>query len=280
MAPWLKHLSQLASQCVGILEVEYEMQEAFCKLVEGLALLYEACPVPTPDNMQAGAQRHTWVTIGVRGTNRWSRAYVHCVVAAPGSEPTPLASWWLFDGGEMWATVHRMQSECNFHAQHRAVVALQLPHVDGLARSPLFLLRADGKAHIMLAGGDNFTKKRPGAMVCHCCGANRSTVLRKFGGQEVVLQRIKGCARLTGVFLDIPADRRIPDFGAHGVMCVAIAGLHGTVRVLITDARASKSAAARMVQRVVNGERKWPALCTLESGGPRGQMPKDKCTLS
>ena len=67
----------------------------------------------------------------------------------------------------------------------------------------------------MSAGGDGFTKKSPGAMVCHCGGADRSTVLRKFGGQEVALQGIKGRARLTGVFRDILADRRIPDFGAH-----------------------------------------------------------------
>ena len=81
-----------------------------------------------------------------------------------------------------------MQLACDFDAQMRAAVALQLPHVDGLARNPLFFLRADGKTHIMLAGGDGFTKKSPGAMVCHCCGANRSTVLRKFGGQEVALK--------------------------------------------------------------------------------------------
>ena len=116
------------------------------------------------------------------------------------------------------ASVHRMKSECDFDAQLRAVVALLLPHVDGLARGPLFFLRADRKAHLMLAGGDGFTEKSPGAMVCHWCGANRSTVLRKFEGQEVAIEGIKGRARLTGVFRDIPADRCIPDFGAHGVM--------------------------------------------------------------
>ena len=82
----------------------------------------------------------------------------------------------------MWATVYRMPSECDFDAQLRAAVAVQLPHADGVARNPLFFLRADGKAHIMLAGGDGFTKKSPRAMVCRCCGANRSMVLRKFWG--------------------------------------------------------------------------------------------------
>ena len=131
----------------------------------------------------------------------------------------------------MWATVYRMRSECDFDAQLRAAVALQLPHADGVARSPLMFLPADGKAHIMLAGGDGFTKKSPGAMVCQCCGANRATVLRKVGGQEVALEGIKGNVRLTGVFRDIPADRCIPDYGAHGAMPVAMVGLNGTVRV-------------------------------------------------
>ena len=90
------------------------MQGAFCNLADRLALLYQARSVPTPDTMQAGAQRHTWVTIGVYGTNWWNRAYVHCVVAPPGCGPTQHASWVLFEGSEMWATVYHMQSECDF----------------------------------------------------------------------------------------------------------------------------------------------------------------------
>ena len=126
-------------------------------------------------------------------------------VAAPGCGLKQLASWWLFEGSEMWATFYSMQSECDFDTQLRAARALQLPDADGVACSPLFFVRADGKAHIMLAGGDSFTKKSPGAMVCRCCGANRETVLRKFGGQEVALEGIKGHVRLTRVFRDTAA---------------------------------------------------------------------------
>ena len=149
-----------------------------------------------------------------------------------------------------------MQSECDFDTQLRAATALQLPHADGVARSPLFFVRADGKAHIMLAGGDGFTKKSPGAMVCHCCGANREMVLRKFGGQEVALEGIKGHVRRTGVFLDIPAGRRVPDFGAHGFMCVAIVTVNRIVRVIVTHGGVSRKSAATMVQGVLNGARK------------------------
>ena len=127
--------------------------------------------MPTPDTMQVGGERHTWVTIAVDGTNQCNRAYVHCAVVAPGCGRTHLAGWWLFEGSEMWATAYRMQSECDFHAQLCAAVALELPHADGLAHNPLFL-RADGKAHIMLAGEDGFTKKSRGANGPHCCGGN------------------------------------------------------------------------------------------------------------
>ena len=91
VAPWLKHLGQPASRRVRIFEREYEMQGAYCNIADRLALLYEARAVRTPEALQPGAQ-HTWVTIGVDGTNRWNRAYVHCAVAAPGCVPTQLAS--------------------------------------------------------------------------------------------------------------------------------------------------------------------------------------------
>ena len=149
-----------------------------------------------------------------------------------------------------------MQSECDFDTQLHAATALQVPHADGVAHSPLFFVRADGKAHMMLAGGDGFTKESPGAIVCHCCGANREKVLRKFGGKEVALEGIKGHIRLTGVFRDIPADLRVRDFGAHGVMRVAIAGVNGIVRVLVTHGGVSRKSAATMVQGVLNGARK------------------------
>ena len=124
----------------------------------------------------------------------------------------------------MRATVHRLQSECDGFARLRAAVALQLPRVDGWARSPLFFSRADGNAHVILTGGDGFTTKSPEAMVCHCCVANRSMVLRKFGGHDLALEGIKGLFRVTRVFRDILADRRIPDFGVHGVMHIALRG--------------------------------------------------------
>ena len=133
-APWQKHLSQPASRRFSTVEGEYEMQGAYCNIAERLAVLYEARAVRTPESLQPGAQRNTWVTIGVDGTNRWNRAYVHSAVAALGLGPTQLASWWLFEGSEMWATVYSMQSECDFDTQLRAATAR---HADGVARPPI-----------------------------------------------------------------------------------------------------------------------------------------------
>ena len=196
------------------------------------------------------------MTIGVDGTNRWNRAYVHCAVAAPGCGPTQLASWWLFEGSEMWATVYSMQSECDFDTQLRAATALPLPRADGVARSPLFFVRADGKAHIMLAGGDGFTKKSPGAMVCHCCGANRETISASSGDKRLPWKKSRDMYGWPGCFVTSRRTAAIPDFGAHGVMRVAIAGDNGIVRGLVTHGGVSRKSAANMVQGVVNGARK------------------------
>ena len=133
----------------------------------------------------------------------------------------------------------------------------------------------------MLAGGDGFTKKSLAAMVCHSCGANRETVLRKFGAQEVALEGIKGHVRLTGVFGDIPADRRVPHFRAHGVMRIAIARVNGIVRVLVTHGGVSRRSAASMVHGVLNGARKvartvrpgkWRAHKANAKGQVRGEL--------
>ena len=37
-------------------------------------------------------------------------------------------------------------------------------------------------------------------------------------GAQVAMAGIEGRLRLTGVFRDIPSERRIPDYGAHGVL--------------------------------------------------------------
>ena len=114
-------------------------------------------------------------------------------------------------------------------------------------RAPMFFVQADGKAHVLLDGGDGFAKQSPGAMVCHCCSKNRDTVLQRFGSAEVANAGIEGTVRFTGVFRDIPADRRIPDYGAYGVLRVCNSAFSGTVGVLMAQGGMSRGNAARLV---------------------------------
>ena len=141
-----------------------------------------------------------------------------------------------------------MQSECDFDAQIGAAEVFCLPYTDGVECEPLFFLRADGKAHVILTGEDGFTKKSPRAMVCDCCGKNREAVLQRFGGGEVAIAGIEG--------QDIPLERHIPDYGAHGVLRVAHCAVNGMVKVLREHGCLSRTAAARLVQEYMNGARK------------------------
>ena len=106
--------------------------------------------------------------------------------------------------------------------------------------------------------------------MCRCCSTNLETVLRKFRGQEVALEGIKGHVGLTGVFRDIPADRCVPDFGVHEVMRVAIAGVNGIVRMLLTHGGVSRKSAASMVHMVLNRAR------TVARTVGRGKWGADK----
>ena len=70
--------------------------------------------------------------------------------------------------------------------------------------------------------------------------------------------------RITGLFRDIPADRRIPDYGARGILRVCNSTFSSTVGVLKAPGGMSRGNTARLVQRVVNGA--WEAASTVWSG--------------
>ena len=72
VAPWLHRLRTPASKQVSILEGSNEMRGAYCDLPTRFNLMYKARAVPAPDPMQPDGSWHTWVTIGVYGTNRWN----------------------------------------------------------------------------------------------------------------------------------------------------------------------------------------------------------------
>ena len=67
---------------------------------------------------------------------------------------------------------------------------------------------------------------------------------------------IEGRPRLTGVFRDIPSERRIPDYGAHGLLRVSHCALNGMVSVLREHGGMPRPSAAKLVQDSVNGARR------------------------
>ena len=164
-APFLLRLSTPATRRLSILERGYEMHGAYRNVPKRSGVLYHAHAILAAEVLHPGAQRHTWVTVGRDATNYGNRGYAHSPMAAPECDPTQLVSWWSFKCTDLRPTVFRMQAKCDFDAQLRTLAGLQMPHADGMARGPLFLLRADGKDHVLLASGDGFTKKNPGGHV-------------------------------------------------------------------------------------------------------------------
>ena len=113
----------------------------------------------------------------------------------------------------------------------------------------LLFLRSNGKACVILAGWGIFSKKNPVAMVCHYYGKNRETVLQRFGGAQVAIAGTKGQPRLTGVCRNIPAERRLHDCGAHGVLRAAHCAVKGSVEILCEEPFVK-----------ARGKKAWPKL--------------------
>ena len=121
--------------------------------------------------------------------------------------------------------------------------------------------------------------KARGAFVCQCCSKNDDTVLRRFGGAEVANAGIEGTVRFTGAFRVIPADRRIPYYGAHGVLRVCNSAFSGTVGVLTAQGGKSRGNTAGLVQRVVTGARKAPGTVRPRRWGAKKATAKGHVRL-
>ena len=170
-----------------------------------------------------------------------------------------------------------MQLECDFDTLLRAATALQLPRADGVHAAPYSSSGPMARATSCWPAGTASPRRAPGLRCATAAAQTVKRFLRKDGGQEVALEGIKGHVRLTVVFRDTPTYRRNPDFGAHGVMRVAIAGVNGIVRVLLTHGGVSGKSAATMVQGVLNGARKvartvWPRKWGAGRTNAKGQV--------
>ena len=97
----------------------------------------------------------------------------------------------------------------------------------GADRETLFFLCANGKAQILMANCKNFKAEASQAMVCWVCGRNRADCLANFGLEATIDGWWEVVLPMGAIYRHIPAKRRIPDYGLHGVLRVTICGISG-----------------------------------------------------
>ena len=64
-------------------------------------------------------------------------------------------------------------------------------------------------------------------MVCWVCGRNRADCLANFGLEATIDGWREVVLPMGAIYRHIPAKRRIPDYGLHGVLRVTICGISG-----------------------------------------------------
>jgi hypothetical protein len=244
----LRELANPASRLVSI-PGPVPIDGAIVDLADRVRHMFECRDPPPPPVMQPQANQHHWVTIGVDGTARHNTTYVHCVLGLDvhcGRQ----GSWWLFRGAEKWSTVYTVAQKEGFDAQlHRAANVVHTDH-HGQSRKPLFFLLADGKAQVLLSGCSDF-KSHTGC-VCWVCGLTQFEVVDLFGKESTLLGAIVESLLPSAQMRGIPPNRRIPDFGLHGVCRVTLCGVTGMMQAVWGLTGAAKAPLARKVQAVLD----------------------------
>ena len=78
-----------------------------------------------------------------------------------------------------------------------------------------------------MANCKNWKAEAPQAMVCWVCGCNRAQCLANFGLEYTIDGWWDVVLSIGVIYRHIAADRRIPDYGLHGLLCVTICGVSG-----------------------------------------------------
>ena len=155
---------------------------------------------------------------------------MHCTLGGT-SSPNQLASWWLLGGSEEWATSYAAAQEVDFDQQLWDVSKVVFQD-SGSDPKTLFFLCAGGKAQILRANCKNWKAEAPQALVCWVCGCNRAQCLANFGLEYTIHGWWDVVLPIGVIYQHIAVDRRIPDYGLHGVLCVTkcgISGMHAVV---------------------------------------------------
>ena len=175
--------------------------------------------------------------LAMDGTSRHETSYVHCTLEGTDQ----LASRWLMGGSEEWATLYAAAQEVDFEQQLWDASNVVFQDTSRAERETLFFLYAHAKAQILMANCKIFKAEASQAMMCWVRDRNRAGCLANFGLEATIDGWWELVPPMGAIYRHIPAKRRIPDYGLHGVLRVTICGISG-MRDAVSDA-IGKSAA-------------------------------------
>ena len=238
---------------------------AACYLPERIGHLFNCRPPPPSAIMQPGDRRLHWLPIAVDGTSRHEASYVHCTLGGTAS-PNQLSSWWLLGGSEKWETLYAASQEIDFDDELRKAATVSFKDTAGNDTQSLFFLCADGKAQVLMAGCQNWKVESPGATVCWVCMRNRALCLATFGTASAIDGNWEPAVAINAIYRTITSDRRVPDYGLHGVLRVLLCVVNGTRDLVVQlTGKAPATVARTMLQPVLDEARLAARTCTRAS---------------
>ena len=240
---------------------------AVCYLPDRIGHLFKCRPPPPSDIMQPGDRRLHWLPIAVDGTSRHEASYVHGTLGGSAS-PNQLSSWWLLGGSEKWETLYAASHEIDFDDELRKAATVSFKDTTGNDRQSLFFffLSADGKAQVLMAGCQKWKAEFPGATVCWVCMRNRALCLATFGTASAIDGKWGAAVAINAIYRTIMSDRRVPDYGLHGVLRVLLCAVNGTRDLVVQlKGKAPATVVRTMLQPVLDEARLAARTCTRAS---------------
>ena len=95
---------------------------------------------------------------------------------------------------------------------------------------------------------------------------NRALCLATFGIASVIDGSREGAVAIGAIYRTITSDRRVPDYGLHGVLRALLCGINGTRDLVVQlTGKASATVARTMLQAVLDDARLAARTCTRAS---------------
>ena len=117
-----------------------------------------------------------------------------------------------------------------------------------------------------MAGCQNWKAESPGATVCWVCMRNRALCLATFGTASAIDGNWEPAVAINAIYRTITSDRRVPDYGLHGVLRVLLCAVNGTRDLVVQlTGKAPATVARTMLQPVLDEARLAARTCTRAS---------------